>query len=614
MAYTESMADAPTGKRARGMRGERGFTLVELSIVVAIVAVVSAVSVPNLTDSRRASNEAAAIDALLGIFAAQNIYNFGDGMHAAHGVFVRDLSVLGSEGLIDPILAGGTKSGYAFSAACPGCDDDTAQWVCTAEPLVAESSGNRYFFVDESGVIRASAGDAVTSNDGPIERGPHPAGARTPPEAAEQPTPPCQTQSDLDEFDHGLVDDGADAISRFDALFGAGQALQAALALLGDQNVVAQIVAELDGDSNGQISFAEVLGIDVLAVARAVKAALAIADPGPSIGADGDLTAEFHAYRGALGVALDLGGPTEVPAPPPVPASEQAPDTRAAELLAAMLQPLTGDQQKCTNTLNKDMAKLVGAVHSGVDKCIKAHAKGEVVDLLACLFADPGGKIGKAQNKAPDDHAKRCTGVDKEGVARAPFPFAADPDAQPATALDLVANALQVIYGDDIAGGVANAQTEPARAACQAKVAKVLGKCGSKLASQFVGCAKNAVAVGKEPSVAGAVRSFELDACVGADPKEKIAKACDRGSLGVPGSKIDKVRGALAKSCLGASVDPQLAFPGCGVSDPDAAHACLVAGERCLSCRAIARVNDLTIDCDVFDNAVSDASCQPPGT
>ena len=60
------------------MRNEKGFTLIELMIVIAIIAIIAAIAIPNLLDARKGANEAAAKSAMRTLFTVQNLFREGD--------------------------------------------------------------------------------------------------------------------------------------------------------------------------------------------------------------------------------------------------------------------------------------------------------------------------------------------------------------------------------------------------------------------------------------------------------------------------------------------------------------------------------------------------------
>lgn len=148
----------------------KGFTLIELMIVVAIIAIIAAIAIPNLLRSRMSANEAGAAGAMRTISSSEVGYaaacietdaTTGTGQYG-------DLASLsappnGSEPFIDTVLGGGAKHGYDF-ALVPVADPVAPSYTCTALPADPGKSGMKAYFVDESGVIRFN-GDGSTPDE-----------------------------------------------------------------------------------------------------------------------------------------------------------------------------------------------------------------------------------------------------------------------------------------------------------------------------------------------------------------------------------------------------------------------------------------------------------------
>ena len=140
---------------------QKGFTLIELMIVIAIIAIIAAIAIPNLLEARKAANESSAVSALRTLGTTQQLYRDTD--KDANGVsdYAGNLTNLGEQDLIDEVLSGGAKSGFHF--AMVGTE---FAWSATANPQ-DPSTGNRYFFVNEKGVIYYNT-TAADSNDTPV--------------------------------------------------------------------------------------------------------------------------------------------------------------------------------------------------------------------------------------------------------------------------------------------------------------------------------------------------------------------------------------------------------------------------------------------------------------
>lgn len=140
------------------MRSKKGFTLVEIMIVVAIIVLLAAIAIPNLLRARLSANEATAIAAMRTLSTAMESYRAAQSPPA----YPNALTNLNASNppYIDSVLAGGNKSGYTFTVAGGG-----NTYGITAAPQTANVTGVRSFYVDQSGVVRVGTDAAGT----PIE-------------------------------------------------------------------------------------------------------------------------------------------------------------------------------------------------------------------------------------------------------------------------------------------------------------------------------------------------------------------------------------------------------------------------------------------------------------
>jgi type IV pilus assembly protein PilA len=149
------------------MKKQKGFSLIELLIVVAIILIIAAIAIPNLMRSRMAANEASAVGSLRTINTAEVTYattypatGFAD--LTALGGPAGCVAAVGSACLIDDTLSiTKVKSGYTFIATAGAGGPPAPTYTATATPQTVGSSGQRAFFTDASGVIRYQASGAL---------------------------------------------------------------------------------------------------------------------------------------------------------------------------------------------------------------------------------------------------------------------------------------------------------------------------------------------------------------------------------------------------------------------------------------------------------------------
>src|SRR5437016_13618849 len=140
------------------MRSDKGFSLIELLLVVTVILIIAAIAVPNVLKSRLRANETSAVASLRMINTAAVTYSI---TYPDMG-FPAQLTTLGGANpcsvsstqacLIDDSLSQGNKSGYLFVLTGDGAVPSIS-YIVTGTPQAVGGSGQRMFCTDQSGVI-----------------------------------------------------------------------------------------------------------------------------------------------------------------------------------------------------------------------------------------------------------------------------------------------------------------------------------------------------------------------------------------------------------------------------------------------------------------------------
>ncbi len=148
---------------------QKGFSLIELLIVVAIILIIAAIAIPNLLRARMAANESSAVGTVRTLVTSEVTYSstWGTGFAATladlGGTAVPCVASSTGACLIDPLIAaGGPKSGYTDAAVGGAAVNGVINtFGASAYPVAQGSTGTNTFCSDESGVVRKNTAGAV---------------------------------------------------------------------------------------------------------------------------------------------------------------------------------------------------------------------------------------------------------------------------------------------------------------------------------------------------------------------------------------------------------------------------------------------------------------------
>lgn len=141
----------------------RGFTLIEIMIVVGILGLLAALITPAFLRARLNANESVAIQCARTLYTALESYRSQE----TPPTYPDDLVDLSGAlpAYVDSILTSGTRSGYDYSYE--KLSDN--EYTLNLDPVSVGVTGVRYFYVDESGVMRTNETAQADSGDPALE-------------------------------------------------------------------------------------------------------------------------------------------------------------------------------------------------------------------------------------------------------------------------------------------------------------------------------------------------------------------------------------------------------------------------------------------------------------
>lgn len=139
---------------------QKGFSLVELLIVVAVIGIIAAIAIPSLIQAQKRAKEASAVACLRAYTSAQYSFNATKGGYKRYGTQA-ELAL----GYMDPVfLTTGIRNNYVFTFTLAG---DLSGFSCNADPQ-AVTPDTYHYFTDTTGILRSNQGAPASASSQPL--------------------------------------------------------------------------------------------------------------------------------------------------------------------------------------------------------------------------------------------------------------------------------------------------------------------------------------------------------------------------------------------------------------------------------------------------------------
>lgn len=152
-------ATFPRQPMKKSTETQKGFSLIELLIVVAIVGIIAAIAVPYLEQARQATKSASAVASMRAINSAQASYR------ATNGRYGTMPEMAAAQLIADPSLSAGAKSGYTFNVTTA----TALNYEAVADPIIDPTNAFQHYYVDGSAIIRVEVGAPATAASVPLD-------------------------------------------------------------------------------------------------------------------------------------------------------------------------------------------------------------------------------------------------------------------------------------------------------------------------------------------------------------------------------------------------------------------------------------------------------------